>query len=112
MSNEQFAEWLKTELDKRGWVPARLARESGVTRGALSHIFSGERSPGLDLLRAVAKALGLPLMDVLRAAGLAEASEDPGDESLEAWMRLYREADAETRQRLLGQARSLLDGDK
>ena len=112
MSNDQFAMWLRTELEKRDWVAARLARESGITRGALSHIFSGERKPGLDLLRGVARALGLPLVDVLRAAGMVDPSQDPADDSMEAWVNLYRNADPETRQRLLGKARSVLEEQK
>ena len=112
MSSQQFAEWLKAELEKRGWLAARLARESGLSRGALSHIFSGERQPGMDMLRGIARAFSLPLMDVLRAAGLFDPSENPADESLEAWVRVYREADDETKQRLLRQARQMLDGDQ
>ena len=112
MSSDKFAEWLRAELDKRGWLPARLARESGITRGALSHVFNGERQPGLELLRGVAHALGLPLMDVLRAAGLAEGEEAPSDESMQAWVQVFRQADPETRQRLLRQARQMLDGEE
>ena len=112
MSSQQFAEWLKAELEKRGWLAARLARESGLSRGALSHIFSGERQPGMDMLRGIARAFSLPLMDVLRAAGLFDPGENPADESLEAWVRVYREADDETKQRLLRQARQMLDDDQ
>ena len=109
MSSERFAEWLKEELKKRGWLAAQLARESGVTRGALSHIFSQERAPGLDMLKGISRAFGLPLMDVMKAAGVFDPSENPADVSLEEWVSVFRDADEETRKKLLADARKQLN---
>jgi DNA-binding XRE family transcriptional regulator len=49
----------------RGISQARLARAAGLTQGALSDIERGRRRPGLDAAKALAKALGLPVANLI-----------------------------------------------
>lgn len=108
MAVPDFSEWLREELQKRGWRAATLARESGISRGAISHIFNHERTPGIDMLRAIAKAFDLPLITVLQAAGMADATPPQEELGFNEWMRLFKEADEETRARLLALAKASL----
>ena len=107
-----FTEWLTQEMQKRGWSQAELARESGITKGALSHIFSGTRKPGVIMLKAIAQAFYLPAEHVFRIAGLLETDDPPSDSDkisdLDEWIRIFVEADAETRQQLLDGAHSVV----
>ncbi len=102
-----FTDWLTFEMRQRGWTQAELAIRSGVTPGAISHIFSGTRKPGIEMLRGIARALSLPNERVFRAAGaLDDENTSSQDEpapppNLGEWIRLYSEADEETRELLI-----------
>jgi transcriptional regulator with XRE-family HTH domain len=79
MTKQDFIAWLESELTDRDWKQADLARKSGLSTGYLSKLFSRERPrPGVDACRAIARALGLPDIEVLRVAGLADP-EPPSD---------------------------------
>jgi len=101
---DTFNEWLFSEMRKRRWTQADLAQQAGITRGAVSHLFSNTRKPGVELLKAVAAALGLPRENVYRAAGLLEA-EPEVTPRLREWIKLFVDADEETRELLLDHAR-------
>jgi transcriptional regulator with XRE-family HTH domain len=75
----EFTDWLTQELNKREWSPAELAERAGLSKGAISHVFSGTRKPGVEFARAIAQALKLPEETVFRAAGLLTTppDEDP-----------------------------------
>jgi len=99
-----FIEWLSQEIRIRKWTQAELADRAGVTRGAVSHIFSGTRQPGIDMLKAVAHALNLSTEEVFRAAGVLEPDlERPP--SLNEWVHMYMEADGPTRDVMMENAR-------
>lgn len=76
-----FSEWLQGELDKRKWTRADLARHSGLTPAALSHIMAGTRGLGPKAAAGIAKALGIKTEDVLRVAGVLD--EEKGADSLQ-----------------------------
>jgi transcriptional regulator with XRE-family HTH domain len=84
MAKGDFSEWLQSELDKRGWRQADLARRSGIHTGHLSKVLSRERMPGVEFCNGVALAFGLPEIEVLQHAGLVSASpqETPGIKEL------------------------------
>lgn len=46
-----------------------VAREVGVSDGFLAHVETGRTLPGIRTLRLLADALGVPELDMLRAAG-------------------------------------------
>ncbi len=58
-----------------------LAREVGVSDGFLAHVETGRTLPGIRTLRALANALGVPELEMLRAAGyLSTAPSVPRQE--------------------------------
>lgn len=67
-----FPEWLQSELDNREWTQADLARKAELSRTVISRVMNGERLPGIDFCKGVARALGLRDIDVMRRAGLAD----------------------------------------
>lgn len=103
-----FTDWLSLELEKRSWSQSELARQAGVTRGAMSHIFSHTRQPGVGLLKGIARALHLPPEEVFRMAGILEPASNPeASPGLVEWIQIFKDADPGTRDRMLASARSL-----
>jgi len=41
----EFGEWLKEQREERGWSRAELARQAGVSEGAISKWESGKQEP-------------------------------------------------------------------
>ena len=67
-----------------------LADKIDVTSGFLAHVETGRTLPGVRTLVAIARALGVPLHDVLRAAGyLPPALEQKDDLLLEPELRVF-----------------------
>jgi transcriptional regulator with XRE-family HTH domain len=66
-----FSQWLQREIEQRGWRQSDLARHSGIDSGLISRILNGERKPGIETCRAIARAFGLADIQVLDIAGLA-----------------------------------------
>ena len=83
MANNPFAEWLQSEMNKRGLSQANIAREAGVTRAAINGVLVGVRGPGNDLCLALARAFRFPPEVVFRAAGLLPPALDKRDPRLE-----------------------------
>lgn len=65
-----FAEWVRGEMSKRGMGQVDLARLAHVSPGAISKLLNGERNPGVDVCRGIAKAFELAEDVVLERAGL------------------------------------------
>lgn len=73
----EFHNWLQQEMKKRGWSQADLAREAGLSRGAVGNVLRQEREPGKGFLIGIAQALRLPPEEVFRIAGiLPDTNED------------------------------------
>jgi transcriptional regulator with XRE-family HTH domain len=49
----------------KGFSQVELARRSGVSQPAISQIESGTKTPTLDTLRKLAKALGVPVSELI-----------------------------------------------
>jgi transcriptional regulator with XRE-family HTH domain len=64
----KFSEWLDTELEKKEWTRADLARHAHVRQSTISMVYSGNRNVGLKLANAIAAALKLQPITVFRAA--------------------------------------------
>jgi len=92
----EFADWLNDQLRTRDWKQSDLVRRSGVNSGLISQILSGQRRPGVDTCRGIAKAFGLRDIDVLRAAGLAT----PEPPALDVRERVRRQLDELTEEQL------------
>ena len=102
--NMKFTEWLQSEMDKRNWNKADLAREIGFSEAAISHIFTGHRKPGVKMCRALSKLFNLPLGMIYEYAGIM-----PTDQQLDTMTReaihLFSQLDEEDRERQLAEMR-------
>lgn len=84
-----------TELrDHAGLSQSALARDVGTSQSAISQIESGERNPGFDMLKQIAKALGITVPYLVGA----EVSELSAEEK--ALYRNYRGLTDEARKEL------------
>lgn len=52
---------------ERGWTQAETALRSGVGRAVIAHIERGERNPSLETLVRLAKALDIPVPNLISA---------------------------------------------
>jgi transcriptional regulator with XRE-family HTH domain len=76
-----FNDWLLKKLQEMDWSQADLARQSGLTKGAISKYLMG-RIPDETALRKIARAFKLPPETVFRAAGVLPP-QLPENEKLE-----------------------------
>jgi transcriptional regulator with XRE-family HTH domain len=61
-----FARMLKRLRERRKLTQLELARRARVPQGYISALESGEKTnPGLDVLRRLARALGVPVAELL-----------------------------------------------
>ncbi|MCA1195101.1 helix-turn-helix transcriptional regulator [Saccharopolyspora sp. 6V] len=70
-----FGRWLASQLDRRGWTQADLARESGLGPSVISRYMAGQSAPAIDNARTLANTLGVPLLAVLVEGGQLTAEE-------------------------------------
>ena len=50
---------IREHRKKRNWTLDRLAEEAGTSKGYLSDLETGKRTGGVDMIRAIAHALGV-----------------------------------------------------
>jgi len=73
--NNNFINWLNTELKERGWTIAELARRGSISRATLSYVINGQNKPTLRNCTAIAKGFKMQPEEVLRIAGLLHNSK-------------------------------------
>jgi len=56
-------------LHERGISQNKLAKMAGLSQSGMSSILSGASSPREDTLQAIAKALGIPLAELMDDSG-------------------------------------------
>jgi transcriptional regulator with XRE-family HTH domain len=62
----RFSTMLRRLRERRDMSQAELARKSKVPQGYISALESGEKkNPGLDVLKRLARALGVPVTELL-----------------------------------------------
>lgn len=99
-----FSEWLKDELEARGWKPAELSRRGAIDKAVVSRLLSAGRKPGPETCASIAQALELPEEDVFREAGLLPLKPlEP--RGLSELVQIYTHACEEDRDDLLEYAR-------
>ena len=67
---EPFEDWLRSELEERGWSRSEAARRGGISASMFDKVINGYARPGLDFCKGVAQAFRMPLEDVFRRAGI------------------------------------------
>jgi transcriptional regulator with XRE-family HTH domain len=85
----RFAEWLQSEIDKRGWSQSDCARAADLNRAVINKLLNGKSKPQPHTLAAIARAFKIPIEIVYRAAGLLPPNTD-GDERLEELIHVFK----------------------
>lgn len=107
-----FADWLRNQLEQRGWTQSELSRRSGVSPAQITRVLSGERGLGEKSISALAKALNLPVETVFRAAGLLPPPPSNEPPTLAEWIEIFMQADEKTREDLLNYAQYRADQER
>jgi hypothetical protein len=78
-SSAGWSNWLRQQLDERGWKPADLIRRSGgtVTSSQTTRWLKDGQEPNFESVRSVCAALSVPAVQGLLAAEMLSA-EDVG----------------------------------
>ena len=61
MTLEEFAQWLKGELERKGMSQAQLAEEAGISRNAVNKYIHGEMLPTFYVFMCILDALGMKM---------------------------------------------------
>lgn len=86
----EFSDWLLSEMNKRNWTQADLARASGLNRQSVSDYINRRRSnPEPNALVAIAQAFKISPITVFRNAGLLPEGGD--NASFEDWQFLLNQ---------------------
>lgn len=64
----EFVAWIQSEMDRRVWDQADLARHGNLTPTQVSRVMQGTRGFGLDFIRGIAQAFRVPVETVMRKA--------------------------------------------
>jgi transcriptional regulator with XRE-family HTH domain len=81
-SGPEFADWLQAQMDGR-YSRARLAKETGISDGALRNYLDGRTLPDADQAQRLAEALGAPPMEIAHIIIAGQAAQGDDDEALE-----------------------------
>jgi transcriptional regulator with XRE-family HTH domain len=70
MDKQDFAEWLRQEIDTRGWSYRELARRAKISVSTVSQVANQKQYPGADFCLSVARAFRVPPEQVFRRANI------------------------------------------
>ena len=84
----RFAEWLQSEIDKRGWSQSDCARASDLNRAVINKLLNGKSKPQPVTLIAIARGFKIPVETAYRAAGLLPPNND-GDERTREMIHIF-----------------------
>ena len=104
-----FADWLREQLNARGWSQNELARRAGVTSAAVSYVMTELRAPGPEFCRGVARALGIPEIIVFVEAGLMRPARKGNEITLQELWWLLQNLPIEDQEAILEEARRRLE---
>ena len=102
--NTYFSDWLKSELEKRAWSQAELARRAGLNRATINSLLSGRNHPRAETCLAIARGLDIPPETALKAADLLPETELPDfdkDPTLQELFDIVKRLPKDERQQIL-----------
>lgn len=82
MQERPFGEWLRDEIDRKGWIPAMLADALGVPDGTVARWLNGARVPSSASCKRIAAALGVDPDLVLAHAGHRDRRDNPAQDAV------------------------------
>lgn len=85
----RFAEWLQSELDKRGWSQSDCARACDLNRAVINKLLNGKSKPQPGTLMAIARGFKIPVETAYRAAALLPPSTE-GDETTRELIHIFQ----------------------
>ena len=106
---ETLVDFLESELARRSWRQADLARAAGVPDATIHHVLNGSRRAGPEVCNALARALDLPPERVFRLAGLLPPLPPAVEEEQEA-VRILRRLPPDLREAAMRMLRGLRPG--
>jgi transcriptional regulator with XRE-family HTH domain len=86
--NLRFAEWLQSEMDRRGWSQSDCARACDLNRAVINKLLNGKCRAQPTTLMAIARGFKIPVETAYRAAGLLPPSND-SDETTQELLHLF-----------------------
>jgi transcriptional regulator with XRE-family HTH domain len=87
--NLRFAEWLQSEIDKRGWSQSDCARACDLNRAVINKLLNGKCKPQPATLIAIARGFKIPVETAYRAAGLLPAIPD-GEDTTQELLHIFK----------------------
>jgi len=85
---------IKQLKNERGWSNYRLAKECGMSEGALNNLFRLNNQPTIPTLEALCKGFGLSLSQFFAEASEAVVLNGEQREMLDIWNTLNKEQKA------------------
>jgi transcriptional regulator with XRE-family HTH domain len=101
MSNQVFINWLWSEIHQRNWGQINLAKESGLSRGAIGNVLRGRQDPGNIFCLKIAKALRYPPEFVFRKANILPPDPINDNAMFEQWKYILEQLPQRDRDELL-----------
>lgn len=100
-----FSEWLRGELNSRGWSQNELGRRAGLTSAAVSLVMTQMRQPGPEFCQGVARAFRIPETVVFEQAGLLSPARGEGELTRRELYELLKDLPVEEQRAILADAR-------
>lgn len=89
MDKKRLAEWLNEQMTRRNWSNSETAKAADVSHPTIGAIAAGTGNPNKETLLKLARAFGVPEMEVLRVAGILPEISAEDEETA----KLYSEVD-------------------
>jgi transcriptional regulator with XRE-family HTH domain len=87
--NLRLAEWLQSEIDKRGWSQSDCARACDLNRAVINKLLNGKCKPQPNTLIAIARGFKIPVETAYRAAGLLPPLSE-GDDYTQELIHIFK----------------------
>lgn len=71
----KWSDFLRANMERKGWDGAQLARAANVTPSAISRWLSGGTRPTFDKVRSISDAFDVPIITALLAAEIITPEE-------------------------------------
>jgi transcriptional regulator with XRE-family HTH domain len=108
LSMENIADFIKAEIERKGWSQARLAKAAKLDSAVISNIINEKRGIGWESARAIADALNIPAETMFRKAGLLPPAPAKTEQH-EKLLYMFEHLNAKDRQTILDMMEFFLD---